>query len=71
MVPENRADDERHEVSKFNQIRYAVSAYKNNLNTHPFYEEFRTERAKQRSGIVSGTISGIKLIKHDHKYSIK
>ena len=71
MVPENRADDERHEVSKFNQIRYAVSAYKNNLNTHPFYEEFRTERAKQRSGRLSGSISGIKLIKHVHKYSIK
>jgi Bax protein len=71
MVPENRAVDERHEVSKFNQIRYAVSAYKNNLNTHPFYEEFRTERAKQRSGRLSGSISGIKLIKHVHKYSIK
>ncbi|NDE49229.1 MAG: hypothetical protein EB016_03465, partial [Proteobacteria bacterium] len=38
MVPENRSEDEKHEVSKFNQIRYAVSAYKNNLNTHPFYE---------------------------------
>ena len=71
MVPENRAVDERHEVSKFNQIRYAVSAYKNNLNTHPFYEEFRIERAKQRSGRLSGSISGIKLIKHVHKYSIK
>ena len=71
MVPENRAEDEKHEVSKFNQIRYAVSAYKNNLNTHPFYEEFRIERAKQRSGRLSGSISGIKLIKHVHKYSIK
>lgn len=71
MVPENRGEDEKHEVSKFNQIRYAVSAYKNNLNTHPFYEEFRMERAKQRSGRLSGSISGIKLIKHVHKYSIK
>ena len=71
MVPENRGEDEKHEVSKFNQIRYAVSAYKNNLNTHPFYEEFRIERAKQRSGRLSGSISGIKLIKHVHKYSIK
>ena len=71
MVPENRGEDERHEISKFNKIRYAVSAYKNNLNTHPFYEEFRIERAKQRSGRLSGSISGIKLIKHVHKYSIK
>ena len=63
MVPENRGEDERHEISKFNKIRYAVSAYKNNLNTHPFYEEFRIERAKQRSGRLSGSISGIKLIK--------
>ena len=71
MVPENRGEDEKHEISKFNKIRYAVSAYKNNLNTHPFYEEFRIERAKQRSGRLSGSISGIKLIKHVHKYSIK
>jgi len=71
MIPEDRGEDEKHEISKFNQIRYAVSAYKNNLNTHPFYEEFRTERAKQRSGRLSGSISGIKLIKHVHKYSIK
>ena len=71
MVPENRGEDEKHEISKFNKIRYAVSAYKNNLNTHPCYEEFRIERAKQRSGRLSGSISGIKLIKHVHKYSIK
>ena len=71
MVPENRGEDEKHEISKFNKIRYAVSAYKNNLNTHPFYEEFRIERAQQRSGRLSGSISGIKLIKHVHKYSIK
>ncbi|NCW71394.1 MAG: glucosaminidase, partial [Proteobacteria bacterium] len=37
MIPEDRGEDEKHEISKFNQIRYAVSAYKNNLNTHPFY----------------------------------
>ncbi len=71
MVPENRAEDEKHEISKFNQIRYAVSAYKNNLNTHPFYDQFRTERAKQRSSRLSGSISGLKLIKYVHKYSIK
>jgi Bax protein len=71
MVPENRAEDEKHEISKFNQIRYAVSAYKNNLNTHPFYDQFRTERAKQRSSRLSGSISGLKLIKYIHKYSIK
>jgi Bax protein len=71
MVPENRTEDERHEVSKFNQIRYAVSAYKNNLNTHVFYEEFRKERAHQRKGRLTGSISGLKLINYLSKYSIK
>ena len=71
MIPEDRGEDEKHEISKFNQIRYAVSAYKNNLNTHPFYEEFRKERARQRAGRLSGTISGMKLIEHVHKYSIR
>lgn len=71
MIPEDRSEDEKHEISKFNQIRYAVSAYKNNLNTHPFYEEFRKERARQRAGRLSGSISGMKLIEHVHKYSIR
>jgi len=71
MIPEDRGEDEKHEISKFNQIRYAVSAYKNNLNTHPFYEEFRKERARQRAGRLSGSISGMKLIEHVHKYSIR
>ncbi len=48
MIPEDRGEDEKHEISKFNQIRYAVSAYKNNLNTHPFYEEFRKERTRYK-----------------------
>lgn len=71
MIPEDRGEDEKHEISKFNQIRYAVSAYKNNLNTHPFYEEFRKERARQRAGRLSGSISGMKLIEHVNKYSIR
>ena len=71
MVPENRTEDEKHEVSKFNQIRYAVSAYKNNLNTHAFYEEFRKERAHQRKGRLTGSVSGLKLINYLSKYSIK
>jgi Bax protein len=71
MIPEDRGEDEKHKISKFNQIRYAVSAYENNLNTHPFYEEFRKERARQRVGRLSGSISGMKLIEHVHKYSIR
>jgi Bax protein len=71
MIPEYRGEDEKHEISKFNQIRYAVIAYENNLNTHPFYEEFRKERARQRAGRLSGSISGMKLIEHVHKYSTR
>jgi Bax protein len=71
MIPEDRGEDEKHKISKFNQIRYAVSAYVNNLNTHPFYEEFRKERARLRAGRLSGLISGMKLIEHVHKYSIR
>jgi Bax protein len=71
MIPEDRKEYEKHEISKFYQIRYAVSAYENNLNTHPFYEEFRKERARQRAGRLSGSISGMKLIEHVHKYSTR
>ena len=48
-----------------------LGGYLNNLNTHPFYEEFRKERARQRAGRLSGSISGMKLIEHVHKYSIR
>ena len=71
MIPEDRGENEKYQISKFNQIRYAVSAYKNNLNTHAFYEDFRKERAKQRAGRLIGSISGTKLVEHVHKYSIR
>jgi uncharacterized FlgJ-related protein len=44
MVPENRGEDERHEVSKFNQIRYAVSAYKNNLKRNSAQKELSKDQ---------------------------
>ncbi len=71
MVPWDRPDDSTYQISKFNEIRYAVNAYKNNLNTHVFYDEFRKQRAKQRVFKPFGNISGPKLVGYLHKYSTK
>jgi len=71
IVPERRAENEKYEVSKFNHIRSAVTAYKNNLNSHPFYDDFRKERAKVRMLNPFGSISGFRLVDHLGRYSIR
>jgi len=71
IVPERRPENEKYEVSKFNLIRSAVTAYKNNLNSHPFYEDFRRERAKVRMLNPFGSISGYRLVDHLGRYSIR
>lgn len=49
MMPEARASGRRHEVAKFANINAAVTAYINNLNTHPRYQKLRQIRADARA----------------------
>jgi len=67
ISPKNKDPDQSHKILQFQILKASVRAYKNNLNTHNAYKEFREVRAKLRE---SGTkITGLPLIKYLKNYS--
>ena len=67
ISPKNKDPDQSHRILQFQILKASVRAYKNNLNTHNAYKEFREVRAKLRQ---SGTkITGLALIKYLKNYS--
>mgnify|MGYP002527617381 CR=1 FL=1 len=63
----NKDPDQNHKILQFQILKASVRAYKNNLNTHNAYKEFREVRAKLRQ---SGTpITGLALIKYLKNYA--
>ena len=67
IAPLDREKDKGHKVLKFPMLRSSVQAYKNNLNTHSGYKEFRTERAELRRN--NKKISGLKLVDYLKNYA--
>ena len=67
ISPKNKDPDQSHKILQFQILKASVRAYKNNLNTHNAYKEFREVRAKLRQ---SGTkVTGLALIKYLKNYS--
>ena len=67
ISPKNKDPDQNHKILQFQILKASVRAYKNNLNTHNAYKEFREVRAKLRQ---SGTkVTGLALIKYLKNYS--
>ena len=67
ITPKNQDPDQSHKILQFQILKASVRAYKNNLNTHNAYKEFREVRAKLRQ---SGTkVTGLALIKYLKNYS--
>ncbi len=60
IAPLDRTKAQSHKVLRFPILRASVKAYKNNLNTHKSYKEFRDKRKKLRTK--NKSIEGIKLI---------
>lgn len=60
IAPLDRSKEKNHKILRFPILRASVKAYKNNLNTHKGYKEFREIRFKLRSK--NKTIVGKKLI---------
>ena len=48
ILPKNKDPDQNHKILQFQILKASVRAYKNNLNTHNAYKEFREVRAKLR-----------------------
>ena len=67
ISPKNKDPNKSHKVLQFQILKASVRAYKNNLNTHNAYKEFREARAKLRQE--NEKIDGLKLTKYLEKYA--
>ena len=67
IAPLEREKNKDHKILKFPMLRSSVQAYKNNLNTHSGYKEFRKKRADLRRK--NQNISGLELVNYLHNYA--
>ena len=67
ISPKNKDPNQSHKVLQFQILKASVKAYKNNLNTHNAYSEFREVRARLRQE--SEQITGLDLIKYLKNYA--
>ncbi len=67
ITPKNKDPNQTHRVLQFQILKASVRAYKNNLNTHNAYREFREARAKLRQN--QETIDGLLLVKYVKNYA--
>jgi len=67
ISPKNQDPDKSHKILQFQILKASVRAYKNNLNTHGAYTEFREARAQLRQE--DNTINGLQLTRYLKRYS--
>jgi len=67
IAPLDQDSNKNHRILQFQILKASVRAYKNNLNTHKAYEEFREARAKLRQN--EKKITGLDLIKYLNNYA--
>tara|TARA_B110000438_G_C15796958_1_gene643282 strand:+ start:236 stop:1444 length:1209 start_codon:yes stop_codon:yes gene_type:complete len=67
ISPKDKDPNTTHKVLQFQVLKASVQAYKNNLNTHNAYKEFREERAKLRQD--NKEIIGTDLTEYLHRYA--
>ena len=67
ITPKNKDPDQSHKILQFQILKASVTAYKNNLNTHNAYKEFREVRAKLRQE--NKKIIGLDLTQYIKNYA--
>jgi len=67
IEPTDKSKNQDHKILRFSMLRSSVKAYKNNLNTHNAYKEFREKRAELRKN--NKKISGLKLVNYLYNYA--
>ena len=67
ISPKNKDPDQSHKILQFQVLKASVKAYKNNLNTHNAYKEFREVRAQLRQE--NKQIIGLDLTKYLKAYA--
>ena len=67
ISPKNKDPNQSHKILQFQILKASVRAYKNNLNTHNAYQEFREVRAQLRQE--GKQIVGLDLTKYIKNYA--
>ena len=67
ILPKKQDPDQTHKIMQFQILKASVKAYKNNLNTHNAYKEFREVRAQLRQE--NKKIIGLDLTKYLKNYA--
>ena len=67
ISPKNKDPNSSHKILQFQILKASVRAYKNNLNTHNAYAEFREARAQLREE--DSVINGLRLAKYLKNYA--
>ena len=67
ITPKNKDPNQTHKILQFQILKASVRAYKNNLNTHNAYKEFREVRAQLRQE--GKQIIGLDLTKYIKNYA--
>ena len=67
ISPANKDPDKTHKILQFQILKASVRAYKNNINTHRAYKEFREVRAQLRQD--DKQIVGLDLTKYLKNYA--
>ncbi len=67
ILPKEQDPDQTHKIMQFQILKASVRAYKNNLNTHNAYKEFREVRARLRQNETQ--ITGLDLTKYLTAYA--
>jgi len=67
ISPKNKDPNQSHKILQFQILKASVRAYKNNLNTHNAYKEFREVRAQLRQE--DKQITGLDLTKYLKNYA--
>ena len=67
FLQKKKDPNQSHKILQFQILKASVRAYKNNLNTHNAYQEFREARAQLREE--DKTINGLELTKYLKRYA--
>ena len=67
ITPKSKDPNKTHKVLQFQILKASVRAYKNNLNTHNAYKEFREVRAQLRQE--GKPVSGLDMVKYIKNYA--
>tara|TARA_Y100000590_G_scaffold465041_1_gene636109 strand:+ start:1564 stop:2766 length:1203 start_codon:yes stop_codon:yes gene_type:complete len=67
ITPKNKDPNQTHKILQFQILKASVRAYKNNLNTHNAYQEFREKRAQLRQN--NEPVTGLALTQYVKNYA--